>query len=147
MERPQSIRRAVTLMRVGAGLAVLQILISLLFIDSIRDQVREDNPTFTDSEVNTGANIFLAVSVVVGLIGVGLWLWMAHENGEGKSWARTVATVFGVLGILSSLFTLLGGGGAAILFGLVELVLAIVILVLLYSRDSSEYYRVRSAFR
>ena len=147
MERPPSIRTAVSLMRVGAGLAALNILVSLFFLDSLRDQIRDDNPTFTDSEVNTQANVNLAVGVVIGLIAVGLWLWMAHENGEGKSWARTVATVFGVLGILGSLFTLLGGGAAAILFALVDLALAIAILVLLYRRDSSEYYRVRSAFR
>jgi hypothetical protein len=145
MERPPSIRTAVSLMRVGAGLAVLNILVSLLFIDSLRDRIREDNPNFTEGEVNSGANVSLAIGVVVGLVAVGLWLWMAHENGEGKSWARTVATVFGVLGILGSLFTLLGGGAAAILFALVDLALAIAILVLLYRRDSSEYYRVRSS--
>jgi O-antigen/teichoic acid export membrane protein len=147
MERPQSIRTAVMLMYVGSGLAALQILISFFLIDSLRDQIREDNPNFTESEVNSGANISLAFIVVVGLIGVGLWIWMARENGEGKSWARIVATVLGGIGILLTLFTLLGGGMGASLFGLVNLVLAIVILVMLYRRDASEYYRARSAFR
>jgi hypothetical protein len=56
-----------------------------------------------------------------------------------------VATVFGGLGILGSLFTLLGGGMGASLFAVINLVLAIVILVMLYRRDSSEYFRVRSS--
>jgi hypothetical protein len=147
MERPPSIRRAVSLMYVGAGVSALQILVSFFTIDSIRDQVRADNPDFTESQVNTGANVSLAFIVVVGLVSVGLWIWMAHENGEGKSWARIVATVFGGLGILGSLFTLLGGGMGASLFAVVDLVLAIVILVLLYGREATAYYRARSAFR
>jgi len=147
MERPPSIRRAVSLMYVGAGVSALQILVSFFTIDSIRDQVRADNPDFTESQVNTGANVSLAFIVVVGLVSVGLWIWMAHENGEGKSWARIVATVFGGLGILGSLFTLLGGGMGASLFAVVDLVLAIAILVLLYGREATAYYRARSAFR
>jgi O-antigen/teichoic acid export membrane protein len=145
MERPPGIRNAVNLMYVGAGLSALQILVSFFLIDSFRDQIREDNPDFTENEVNSGANISLAFAVVVGLVAIGLWLWMAHENGEGKSWARIVATVFGGLGILGSLFTLLGGGMGASLFAVINLVLAIVILVMLYRRDSSEYFRVRSS--
>jgi hypothetical protein len=146
MERPPSIRTAVTLMYVGAGLAALQIVVVLLLIGSIRDEIRDDNPDLTASEVDTRANVGLAFAVVFALIGVGLWLWMAHENGAGKSWARTVATVFGVLGILATLLRLAGSGMGVNLLGLVNLVLAIVILVFLYRPDASAYYRSRSAY-
>ena len=43
------------------------------------------------------------VAIVFGLIGIGLWLWMAWANKAGKNWARITATVFFALDTLSVL--------------------------------------------
>ncbi|HEY7071878.1 MAG TPA: hypothetical protein VH479_17260 [Acidimicrobiales bacterium] len=145
MERPEPIRVAVNLMYIGAGLAVLGIVVALLLIGDLRDQIRDDNPTFTQSQVDTGVNVGIAFIVVIGLIGVGLWLWMAHENGAGKMWARTVATVLGVVNVLLTLIRIGANTMGANIFGLVSIVLAIAILVLLYRPDATAYYKARSA--
>jgi hypothetical protein len=149
MEQPPSIRLAVRLMWVGAALGLLGALLTLTQTDAIRDAVEDSDSSLTASEVDTVVNVIVASGMVIGLIGVGLWLWMASANGQGKSWARVVATVLGGLNIVGTLFGLTGPGATAASTGtaLVGLALAIMILVLLYRPDSSRYYEFKSAER
>ena len=51
----------------------------------------------------------LVVLVVVGLIGIGLWLWMAQKNKAGKNWARITSTVFFAIDTLGAIGGLAGG--------------------------------------
>ena len=145
MERPEPIRVAVTLMYIGAGLAGLSIVLVLLLMGSLRDQVRDNNPTFSDSRVDTAVTYGVTIVIVSALIGVALWLWMAHENGAGKMWARTVATVLGVLNIVLTLIRMGANTTGVNILGLVYIALAVAILVLLYRPDSTAYYRAKSA--
>ena len=41
------------------------------------------------------------MSIVVGLVPIALWLWMARENGQGRNWARSLSTVLFGLATLS----------------------------------------------
>ncbi|HEY8543716.1 MAG TPA: hypothetical protein VIL36_01665 [Acidimicrobiales bacterium] len=133
---------AVRLMQVGAALSVLGIIFAFLSKDALRDQVIEDNPSFTSSEVDTAVNVGIAFGVVIGLIGAGVWLWMASANGQGKAWARTVATVLGGLNVLFTLIGIAGGQstGLSIVASLIGIVLAVAILFYLYRPDSNQYY-------
>jgi hypothetical protein len=143
---PPSIQRAVLLMRVGAALSVLSILITLLTRDSLRSQVtstlRKSNAALSASQVDSAVSVAIGFAVVVGLVSVGLWLWMASANGKGRSWARIVATVLGVLSVLSLLFSLAQGQMTTLnlIVSLVSLALAVAILVLLWRKESSAYY-------
>jgi hypothetical protein len=141
VERPRPVALAVRLMLVGAVLSAIGALFTLTQIDEIRDTIEDDNPSFSASEVDTAVNVAVGSTVVVGLIAVGLWVWMAIKNGEGRSWARVVASVLGGLNIA---FTLLGFAGEttalSVFFSLVSLVLAGVILYLLYRPESTRYY-------
>jgi hypothetical protein len=145
MERPEPIRVAVNLMYIGAGLAVLSIVLVLLLMGSLRDQVRDNNPTFSDSRVDTAVTYGVTIVIVSALIGVALWLCMAHENGAGKMWARTVATVLGVLNIVLTLIRMGANTTGVNIFGLVYIALAVAILVLLYRPDSTAFYRAKRA--
>ena len=145
VEQPPSIRTAVRLMYVGAVLSVVGALSIFLQVDAIRDQIEEDDPSLTADDVDTAVAIFVVTFVVIGLISVGLWLWMAYTNGRGQSWARVVATVLGGLSIVSALAGLAtGSGGVGIVFGILSVVLAAVILFLLYRPESSRFYQARS---
>jgi multisubunit Na+/H+ antiporter MnhB subunit len=151
--QPQSIQRAVLLMRVGAGLSLLSILITVLTRDSLRSQVtralRRSSTTLTAQQVDTAVTVAVSIAVVVGLISVGLWLWMASANAKGRGWARIVATVLGVLSVLSLLSSVAQGQMTTLnlIVSLVSLVLAIVILVLLWRKESSAYYEAVKAQR
>jgi hypothetical protein len=94
--RPPAMDKAVWLMRAGAALTVLSTAVGLLV----------DNPgdgPFLGSSSDEGrggaiVGAYVGVFFATGL-NVALWLWMAWANGQGKSWARTVATVFGSINI------------------------------------------------
>jgi hypothetical protein len=146
VERPASIVTAVRLMWLGAVITALGALSVFIQTDTLRDNIRDNDSTLTASELDGAVAAIIGFTLVIGAIVVGLWLWMAAQNGQGKSWARTVATVLGVLNVL---FLLLGLGmrsqtGIGLVFNVLNLVLAVVILVLLYRPDSSAYYQARS---
>lgn len=144
-EPPPSISRAVLLMYVGAAISAVTALIPLLFRGSIRDAIEESDTSLTADEIDAAVNVTVGIGLVVGLIGVALWLWMASANKAGKSWARVVATVLGGLNILFTVLSLsTGSGGIALIVNLVSIGLAGYILYLLYRPESSQYYAARS---
>ena len=133
-EPPQSIQRAVMLMYVGAGLEGLGLILNLIGVGR------------SGSNTSSGA--------VGSLIGICLWVWMARANKEGKSWARVTSTVFFGIDCLlvllllvailvtlhsvsPSLKTLLLLSGLA---GIVIWAVGLATIILLWRRESSEYY-------
>ena len=145
VERPSSVTRAVQLMYVGAALSILETIVAWATKSQLRDQIEATSPTLTPDQVESAVTVSLVTGIVVGVIAVGLWLWMAAANGAGKSWARIVATVLGALGALSAVLSLTTGTGITIALQLVILVLAVAILVLLWRPASSAYFQARSA--
>ncbi|MGH3446318.1 MAG: hypothetical protein ACRDQA_18190 [Nocardioidaceae bacterium] len=149
-EQPQSMRTAVLLMRVGAALSLLGLILSLATMGSLKDDIRtqlEKNDTnVTASELDTVYNTTIAFAIIVGVIGIGLWLWMAWANGRGKKWARVVATVLGGLGILSFLYSMTAGQSttAALIVTVVTVIVDVVTLVLIWRQESTDYYTAMS---
>ncbi len=151
VEQPPSIRNAVRLMWVGAALAAFGLISVFFQTDAIRDAIEDADSSndLTADEIDTVVNVSIAAAVIFGLIGVGLWAWMAVMNGQGKSWARVVATVLGGLNVL---FTLLGFAGAtgegatalSTVLSLIGLALAVAILILLYRPESNRFYEARA---
>lgn len=145
VERPSSVTRAVQLMYVGAALSVVGIVVAWATKSQLRDQIAAASPSLSSEDVESALTISLASATVVGLVAVGLWLWMAAANGAGRSWARVVATVLGGLGVLSAVFSLMTATGVTVVTQLLSLALAVTILVLLWRPASSAYFRARSA--
>jgi hypothetical protein len=128
---PQSIQRAVMLMYAGAGLEVLGLIFDLI--------------------IRRGST---ASGIPGAIIGVGLWIWMARANQAGKNWARITSTVFFGIDCLGLLLILVGVGVlmhsvsssakvvlvASVVAGLITWVIGLVTIVLLWGRESSEYY-------
>ncbi len=146
VEQPASIRVAVRLMYLGAVLTLIGVLVGLTQTDEIREAIQEADDSLSGSDLDMAVNVAVAMSVVFGLVGVGLWIWMAVVNGRGESWARVVATVLAVLNVVSIVFTVAGGGATTVTYvsSAVSVVLAVVILVLLYRPESTRFYELRS---
>ena len=102
---PSSLLTAVRLMYVGAALSAIFLILGLTQADSLRDQIADNQPELTADELDVAVAVGTAFAVIIGLISVGLWIWMAVMNRKGRSWARVVATVLGGLNIV---FTLIG---------------------------------------
>lgn len=148
--QPSSIRLAVRLMWAGAVLSLVGLVVTLATLDTlksdIRDSLRKSDHNYTQSTLDAAYGVAIGFAVFFALVGAGLWLWMAWKNGEGRSWARIVATVAGGLNLLSTIYVLAAGQstGASIAVTVVNLILAAVILVLLWRKESSQFYASRS---
>lgn len=150
--RPKSVDLAVTLMRVGAVLSLLGMLMVFFMGDAMREAVetslRDSGLSATGSEVDAAVALGTGFGVVMGLIGVALWLWMAHANGKGRGWARITATVFFGLFVLSTLASFAQPAPAiSRVATLLQLVLGAAIVFLLWKKESSAWFSAMSQRR
>jgi uncharacterized membrane protein (DUF2068 family) len=144
--RPQSVRTAVILMYVGAGLSALSLIATLALSNRIKNAVgkalrnAKTSKPLTASTIHTAENVYLVFAIVVLIVAIGLWLWMAWANGRGRGWARVVATVFFGLDTLLVLYSVLRtrAGSTLALTGL-EWVVGLVALIFLWLRDTTVY--------
>jgi hypothetical protein len=135
---------AVKLMYVGAGLSLLGMFFSLATRSQLRDQMFAEDPDQTGEELDRAVNMASGVSVVIGLISVGLWLWMAQANHRGEAWARIVATVLFGLNIVLTAYNFVQTTGFGVVVNITSIVLSGAILWLLYRNDSNAYYAAKS---
>jgi len=139
---PASVLTAVKLIYAGAALSLVGIVVTLTQKDAIRKMIAANNPKLTQSQLDVAMNVGLAFGVILGLLGVGLWLWMASANKKGYSWARVVSSVFFGIDTLYLLYVLFAAGNpviqkvAALLLWLVGLGA----VVFLWRSDSSAYF-------
>ncbi len=148
--QPSSVRTAVMLMYVGAALSVIELVVALATLGSLKDNIRsrlQDNGTFTASQLDTVYHAAVVTTLVISLIAIGLWAWMAWKNGQGRSWARIVATVLGGLNILQFLINLSQNQSTSsfTVLSVISVLLAIAILVLLWRPESSAYFQATRA--
>jgi hypothetical protein len=141
---PSSLLTAVRLMYVGAALSTIFLIVGLTQRGPLRDQIADDQPQLSADELDAAVAVGTAVAVIIGLISVGLWIWMAVMNRKGRSWARIVATVLGGLNIVFTLIGLTQNVGIDTIVNIVSIVLAAAILWLLYRPESSAYYAAMS---
>jgi hypothetical protein len=83
----------------------------------------------------------LAFTIFTGLVPCGLWLWMAWKNGAGREWARVLSTIFfGFMSLQLIPDVLIRSSGVTGLTGIAEWVAGLIAIVLLYQRDSSQFF-------
>jgi hypothetical protein len=147
-EAPPSIRTAVKLMYAGAVLSAVSFIVGLATVGSLRRAIiNASTKNLTTSQIHTAEVAGVSVIVVFGLIGVGLWLWMAWANGRGRSWARIVAAIlfgFNTFGLLSAVVRPTGIGTK--IFDILVWLVGLGAIVYLFRPDASEYY-ARSKFQ
>lgn len=135
--RPGTISAAVKLMWAGAALEV------------VVDVLGYATGVYVADATPVRAPGGFAGVLVGAVVNFGLWSWMAWRNGQGRSWARIVATILGGIGIiraLSGFFVIgaFGGGVVGLVGGLILAVLAVTILVLLWTKESTDFYKAQS---
>jgi hypothetical protein len=151
--QPSSIALAVKLMYAGAILSVLSLIYSFTtmgdFKDDLADQMRRDDPGVSQSTIDAAYSVGIAFAIIFGLLGALLWVWMAWKNGQGRGWARVVATVLAGLNLVGLLFTAAASNSepVTLISSIVSVLLAVVILVLLWKKESTEFYAAAEAAR
>jgi hypothetical protein len=146
---PQPVMRAAQVMYAGAAASLIGIIIDMTTLSSTKSEIIKRQPTLTPTQVNNAEHFVVGVFIVEGLIGAALWLWMAQSCKAGKNWARIVSSVlFGLetIGVLAGAAAV-ASGGAVRIYGIVLWLIGLAAIILLWQRQSSEYFKSASAPR
>lgn len=150
--RPEAVDKAMKLMYLGAALGVISLIFGLSDRAEIETQVRqslqEAGLVVNDETVAAGVVVAIVTSVLLGLVGIVLWLLMARFNGKGRMWARTVATILGSISIVVGVVGLAGIGITGFTLGhvltLITMALAGTILYFLWRPENAPFYAYNS---
>ena len=140
-EPPPSVVMAVRLMYAGAVVSAVSLVVGLATVGSLRTALHKSQPSLTPTQLHDLQTVVVVGSVAVGLISIGLWVWMALMNKAGKSWARIVASVlFG----LNTLMLLLGvasaGVAASLLVSILTWLIGLGAVIYLWRKDATGYF-------
>jgi hypothetical protein len=80
-------------MYAGAAASLIGIVIDLTTLSSTKTSIERHSPNLTASQVTNMEHTLTVGFIVGGLVGVGLWIFMAQSCKSGKNWARITATV------------------------------------------------------
>ena len=139
---PPPVMNAVKLMYVGAAVSTVSLIISLADIGGLKGAIKKAKPTWTPAQVNQYDRFLIIVSIVSGVIGIALWLWMARSNSQGKNWARILSTVLfclatlDLIGVFSQPKTVLG-----LVFPVLTWLVGLGAVFLLWRPESSAFFK------
>jgi hypothetical protein len=139
---PNSVQTAVRLMYAGAGISAISFILGLVTIGSVRRTLEKQYPTYSTSKIDALVNAEIVIVIVAGIIGVGLWLWMAWANKRGKNWARITGTVFFGLYTLDLIFVAArSASGISTVFAIVTWLVGLGATIMLWRKESTAYFR------
>ena len=139
---PVSVQRAVRLMYAGAAVSTVSLIISLISIGGTKSEIHKQRPGLSATQVHQLEVLIIGLAVVSGLVGIGLWLWMAQKTGQGRNWARIFSSVlFGLAtidlyGVLREPKTVIG-----LVFPVLTWLVGLGAIILLYQKESTAFFR------
>jgi hypothetical protein len=151
---PSPVRNAVVVMYAGAAVSLIRVIADLMGRASLKTDIEKTSHgavPLTASQVNAAVTVSIVASVVLGLIGIGLWILNARGSADGRKWAQVTGTVLFGLDTLSLLAGPPGVGLAAGQPAVARLCTALVWLaglaavVLLWQRSSRAFFSQRQA--
>jgi len=90
----RTVRAAVRLMYAGAALSTVNLIIALALIGDINAyHLKWNGHQLTTAQLITWRPLIVTVVIVLSLVPIAAWLWMARAAGQGRNWARILSTV------------------------------------------------------
>jgi CubicO group peptidase (beta-lactamase class C family) len=143
---PASVLTAVKIMYAGAVTSILGIIIDIITVSATKTAIEKRSPSMTASQINSTQHVLVIGFVVAGLIGAGVWFWLARSNLAGKNWARITGTVLFALATVDSLIGLTGPVAALVkIWGLLVWLIGLAAIVFLWRRDSTAFFKAPQA--
>ncbi len=152
IEQPWSIQVAVRMMKTGAGIGFGWVLITLMALDTLKFDVKlwllDRYPDVDRFSIEVVYLLAYTAGIAVPVIGILGWLWMAWKNGQGRAWARIVASALAGLDSAHTVFTLRSEEVDSIekIMTAGTLMLALVVVVLLWLKPSSAFYEAGDGY-
>jgi hypothetical protein len=142
---PNSVQNAVKLMYAGAGLTAIELIVYLATISSLRNAIHKAFPTYSATRVHQVEVSSIIFTLVILLIAIGLWIWMARASAAGRNYARITGTVFFGLNTLNVLLQLARPHASVALVVILLVWLAgLGAVIMLWRRESGEYFSRRT---
>ena len=139
---PTSVQTAVRLMYSGAVISAISFILGLATLGNLKHTLQKDHPSYTTAHINSLVTASVVFIIVVGIIGVGLWVWMARMNLKGRNWARILGTVFFAIDTLDLLAVFRGSVGAiSAVFAIVTWLVGLGAVIMLWRRESTAYFK------
>ena len=146
---PNSVQTAVKFMYAGAALSLIELIVGLATIGSLKQAIEQAGQRagkhYTPTQVHQLEVTSVVFAVLVGVIAIGLWIWMARANQAGHSYARITGTVF--FG-LSTLFLFLSLArphvGVGLIFNLLVWLAGLGAVIMLWRKESGPYFTQRT---
>jgi hypothetical protein len=136
-------------MYAGAALSLIELIVGLATIGSLKQAIQQAGQRagkhYTPTQVHQLEVTSVVFAVIVGVVAIGLWIWMARANQAGHSYARITGTVF--FG-LSTLFLFLSLArphvGVGLIFNLLVWLAGLGAVILLWRKESGPYFSPRT---
>lgn len=140
---PASVLTAVKLMYAGAVLSAIGVVVQFIGIPSERAHLRhQHNPKLSSDQIHSIVIGSVVLIAVIGIVSIGLWIWMARSNGAGKPWARIVSSVLFVLSTLDLLTSLRElGFQIGLILGLLIWLVGLAAIIMLWRQESTAYFK------
>ena len=140
---PPSVLRAVQVMYVGAAASLFGIIIDMTTLSSTKSEIIRRNPSLTATQVANAEHVAIGLFIVSGLLGAGLWVWVAQMSKAGRNWARIVGTVLFAIDTISVFAgaATVPGGGATRIYSILVWIIGLAAVILLWQRASSDYFK------
>jgi hypothetical protein len=129
-------------MYAGASLSFIELLVGLATIGSIKGAIQKAYPHDTPAQVHTLQVDSVVTGVLVGVIAIALWLWMARASATGHNYARITGTVFFALNSLFLLLSISRGqtSAAALVFNVLVWLAGLAAVIMLWRSESAPYF-------
>jgi len=138
---PNSVQTAVRLMYAGAALSLIELIVGLTTIGSVKSAIQKADPSYSASQVHSLEVEAVAIGIVVGLISIGLWLWMARASASGHNYARITGTVFFGLNTLFLLLSLARPhAGLGLIFNILVWLAGLGAVIMLWRGESGAWF-------
>lgn len=156
---PPTVLNAVRLMYAGAALSVVWLVTTLLKIGALRQALQ--NGTFrtsgtagtfvgpsgklTPHAISTFVTAYVAIEIILTIVFIALWIWMAWANRGGKNWARVVSSVFfGLFTLLALLALIRPTASLSLVVTVVTFLVGLGAVILIWNGKSTPYYEAMS---
>jgi hypothetical protein len=138
---PASVVMAVRLMYAGAVVSALSLIVGLATIGSLRSSLHKAQPKLTPTQLHQLQSVVVVGSIFIGVLSIGLWVWMALMNKAGKPWARIVAaSLFGLYTIYLLFLVGRTGAVASALVPIITWLIGLGAIIYLWRKDATAYF-------
>jgi uncharacterized membrane protein YhaH (DUF805 family) len=129
-------------MFVNVGLGLISVLVTFMFQDGIRDNIRDKHPDDSTGEIDHLVNNTVVLTAVVLVIVVALYAGLAVQVSRGQQWARVATWALAAFSVIDAIGSLAGDDavGSRVL-GVTQGVIEVVIVVLLALRSNNHFFK------